>query len=187
MIDVRRLARGLALQALYEIDSTDKESQEVIYFRDASALVDKDARLLAYLVLRAYHADGEEAKDEDDPALETAPPENLLAPKEQELALKLVKGVLRNRQQLDAMIHRYAPEWPIDQMAIIDRNILRISIYEFGISLDTPIKVAINEAVELAKIFGSDTAPSFINGVLASLANRYDEIQDDLDDSRKPE
>ena len=82
----------------------------------------------------------------------------------------LVFGVLRYKEHLDSLIQRYAPEWPIDQMAPIDRNILRMALFEFSVDGQTPVKVAINEAVELAKIFGSDSAPRFVNGVLGSLA-----------------
>ena len=82
----------------------------------------------------------------------------------------LVNGVLQYKEDLDALIHRYAPEWPIDQMAPIDRNVLRMALFEFRIDGQTPVKVAINEAVELAKLFGSDSAPRFVNGVLGSLA-----------------
>ncbi|MCZ7542901.1 MAG: transcription antitermination factor NusB [Anaerolineae bacterium] len=89
---------------------------------------------------------------------------------------QLVNGVLEHISIMNAVIHRYAPEWPLDQMAIIDRNILRMAIFEFAVGGKTPIKVAINEAVELAKIFGSDSAPRFINGVLGTLASRQDEI-----------
>ncbi|MBN1287883.1 MAG: transcription antitermination factor NusB [Anaerolineae bacterium] len=89
---------------------------------------------------------------------------------------QMVQGVLSSKARMDVVIQDYAPEWPLDQMAIIDRNILRIAIYEFAVSGITPMKVAINEAVELAKVFGSDSAPRFINGVLGSLANRHREI-----------
>ncbi len=70
---------------------------------------------------------------------------------------------------MDILLGRYAPDWPVDQIAIIDRNILRISIYEILLCKDTPTKVAINEAVELAKRFGSDSSSRFVNGVLGSL------------------
>jgi N utilization substance protein B len=92
-------------------------------------------------------------------------------------AYALVNGVLTHQEHMDALIQEYAPEWPLEQMAVIDRNILRIAIYEFAVSGDTPLKVAINEAVELAKAFGSDSAPRFINGVLGSLASRHNEIR----------
>lgn len=84
-------------------------------------------------------------------------------------AQELVLGVHAHREQIDALIGRYAPEWPVDQIAIIDRNVLRISIYELLMRQDTPTKVAINEAVELAKQFGSDSSGRFVNGVLGSL------------------
>lgn len=84
----------------------------------------------------------------------------------------LVNGVLDQRARLDALIQQFAPEWPLDQMAIIDRNILRIAIYEFALAGETPIKVAINEAIELAKDYGSESASRFVNGVLGALAVR---------------
>jgi N utilization substance protein B len=68
------------------------------------------------------------------------------------------------------MIQQHAPEWPLDQMAIIDRNVLRIAIYEFAVAEMTPTRVAINEAIELAKLYGSDSSSRFVNGVLGALA-----------------
>ncbi len=88
----------------------------------------------------------------------------------------LVTGVLEHQDVLDAFIHEYAPEWPLDQMAYIDRNILRMAMYEFAVEGSTPVRVAINEAVELAKDFGSDSAPRFVNGVLGSLVGRREAI-----------
>lgn len=85
---------------------------------------------------------------------------------------KLVYGVIQHKEDMDKLIAEYAPEWPLDQMAVIDRNILRIAIFEFLIDAGTPVKVAINEAVELAKLYGADSAPRFINGVLGSLADQ---------------
>jgi N utilization substance protein B len=84
----------------------------------------------------------------------------------------VVQGVLAHQEQLDEMIIDHAPEWPIDQMAIIDRNILRIALFEFVIDQGTPPKVAINEAVELAKIYGSDSSQRFVNGVLGTLLSK---------------
>jgi N utilization substance protein B len=86
-----------------------------------------------------------------------------------EFARELALGVLGHQKRIDAAVGRYAPEWPVDQIAIIDRNILRIAIYEILLGRDTPIKVAINEAVELAKAFGSDSSGRFVNGVLGTL------------------
>lgn len=82
---------------------------------------------------------------------------------------KLVKGVASKREELDAILRPIAPEWPIEQIARIDRNILRIAIYELKESSKiVPPKVAINEAVELAKAFGSDNSSKFVNGVLGT-------------------
>jgi N utilization substance protein B len=93
-----------------------------------------------------------------------------------EFSLEIVTGVLPLIEELDIVIADHAPEWPMDQVAIIDRNILRIATWEFAISRRTPLKVAINEAIELAKVFGSDSTPRFVNGVLGSLANKEEEI-----------
>lgn len=97
-----------------------------------------------------------------------------------EFAYKLLNGVLANQDNMDHLIRRYAPEWPLNQMAIIDRNVLRIAIYEFLIDTETPIKVAINEAVELAKLYGSDSAPRFINGVLGTLAEQTAKLRQEI-------
>ena len=97
-----------------------------------------------------------------------------------EFSQAIVVGVLPIVDQLDGFIAEHAPEWPLDQVAIIDRNILRIALWEFAVYGKTPLKVAINEAVELAKVYGSDSAPRFVNGVLGSLASRQNEIQQAL-------
>ena len=87
-------------------------------------------------------------------------------------ARQLVKGVLDHLPGVDEIIAGLAPDWPLPQMAIVDRNILRIAIYEITVDGETPVKVAINEAVELAKLFGSDSSRRFVNGVLGTLASR---------------
>jgi len=130
-VKVRRQARIVALQALYEIDTTHHPVGTVLGQRLA-----------------------------EDP----------LPTEGEAFARELVTGVMEHQVKLDELIHHYAPEWPVEQMAVIDRNVLRIAIYEFSISRVTPTKVAINEAVELAKLFGSDSAPRFVNGVLGALA-----------------
>jgi N utilization substance protein B len=94
-----------------------------------------------------------------------------------EFARQIIFGVFPLTATLDQFIAIYAPEWPLDQIAAIDRNILRIALWEFAVSHETPVKVAINEAVELAKHYGSDSAPRFINGVLGALADHQHEIQ----------
>ncbi|MGA2821089.1 MAG: transcription antitermination factor NusB [Anaerolineales bacterium] len=127
----RRKARAVALQALYEVDSSSHSPGTVLRQRlEATPLSDELSRFAHQLML----------------------------------------GVLEHRQELDRMIARYAPEWPVEQIALVDRNILRIALWEFAITGETPTSVAINEAVELAKAFGSETSPRFVNGVLGSLA-----------------
>ncbi len=93
------------------------------------------------------------------------------------LAMRLVEGVLAHREALDTLILRYAPEWPLEQLAIIDRNILRIAIYEMGADDSTPVNVAIHEAIELAKTFGAESTPRFINGVLGALAAHESDLE----------
>ncbi len=135
----RTRARGIALQALYEIDMVNHPPADVLKQR-----------------------------------LEDAPVSEDLA----EFARQIVFGVLPLAHELDHIIAKYAPEWPLDQIAAIDRNILRVSCWEFAVRRETPVKVAINEAVELAKMYGSDSAPRFVNGVLGSLAeHQYDIVQ----------
>ena len=88
---------------------------------------------------------------------------------------ELVSGVFKNMQEIDSLIKKFAPEWPLEQIMIIDRNILRLGIYELMFSKreDVPAKVAINESIELAKTFGGRSSGKFVNGVLGSL---YEEI-----------
>jgi len=96
--------------------------------------------------------------------------EQALTPDLETFLRHLVLGVMEHTEALDRLIHEHAPEWPVPQLAIVDRNILRIAIYELTVSGQTPLRVAINEAVELAKQYGSDSTPRFINGVLGAFA-----------------
>jgi len=82
----------------------------------------------------------------------------------------LVEGVQTYRRQIDSIIQEHAPAFPVDQMAPIDRTILRIALYELVFAQDIPVKVSINEAVELAKRFGGDGTPRLVNGVLGAVA-----------------
>jgi len=82
---------------------------------------------------------------------------------------RLLFGVLRQQVGLDAIIQRIAPEWPVEQLSPVDRNILRLAAYEIMLDHSAPPKVAINEAVELAKMFGGDSSSRFVNGVLGTL------------------
>jgi len=83
---------------------------------------------------------------------------------------KLVSGVIQNKEKIDLNIQSFAPAWPIEQLPVVDRNILRLAIFEILLDNKVPMKVAINEAVELAKTFGSDNSPKFVNGVLGSVS-----------------
>jgi N utilization substance protein B len=131
-VKVRRQARFLALQTLFEVDSVDHPAERVLTQRlERSSL----------------------------------PPEG------EAFVSRLVKGVLEHRPDLDQVISGIATDWPLEQMAIVDRNILRIAIFEIMIDQETPVKVTINEAVELAKLFGSDSSQRFVNGVLGTLVS----------------
>ena len=85
-------------------------------------------------------------------------------------ARDLVLGVLAEREKLDGIIRKNAPAWPLEQVAAVDRSILRLAIYEIVIDNRVPMRAAINEAVELAKEFGGEASPKFVNGVLGSVA-----------------
>ncbi len=133
-VGVRRQARAIALQTLYEYDVTRHDVAAVMQRHVESRRL--DARVAAY-------------------------------------AAELVDGVLEHRDQLDSAIAEAAHEWPLDQMALIDKNILRVAIYEILFNNSVPAKAAINEAVELAKMFGSDASSRFINGVLGTIFSRF--------------
>ena len=97
--------------------------------------------------------------------------EGLDAPPEvRAFALELVEGVLANRERIDEVIRETAPAFPLDQIAVVDRNILRLAIYEILIDNKVPMRAAINEAIELAKEYGGENSPKFINGVLGSVS-----------------
>lgn len=98
----------------------------------------------------------------------------------------LTQSVITNQESIDALITQCAPEWPLDQVAIVDRNVLRVGIVElvYGDYEAVPPKVAINEAIELAKNFGSDSSPRFVNGVLGTIYREMGEPMKD-DDAQK--
>ena len=107
------------------------------------------------------------------------PPEQTIArqfegspasPEVVEFARELVTGVLESKERIDQTIQDTAPAFPVEQMAVVDRNILRLAIYEVIIDNRVPMRAAINEAVELAKEFGGENSPKFINGVLGSVS-----------------
>jgi transcription antitermination protein NusB len=95
-----------------------------------------------------------------------------------EFAQSLVAKTIELRDEIDKTIEKTAPEWPIEQVALIDRNIIRLAICEL-LNFETPPKVVINEAIELGKTFGSETSSKFINGVLGTVYRKSDKYQDE--------
>jgi N utilization substance protein B len=104
------------------------------------------------------------------PVLERYLAEADLSDENIEFVRGLVEGTLSNRGDIDGNIHRFAPAWPVDQLAMIDRNILRLAIFEILFDNEVPVKVAVSEAVELAKAFGSENSARFVNGVLGAVS-----------------
>lgn len=92
---------------------------------------------------------------------------------------KLLKGVMTKLPEIDKYIVKYATEWPLEQITIVDRNILRIGVYELVYDKDIPARVAINEAIEIAKTFGGASSGKFVNGVLGAIYNSMDKEEDD--------
>ena len=105
----------------------------------------------------------------DDPSLEWLIAEEAVPADAVQFAKALLRGVMDHCLGLDNMIQHYAPAWPVKQLALVDRNILRIALFELLYNPTTPRKTAVNEAVELAKVFGSESSARFVNGVLGSV------------------
>jgi len=99
---------------------------------------------------------------------------------DEDFARKTIHGVINNLEKIDSYIVKYAPDWPIEQITTVDRNILRLGIYEMVFNKDIPERVAINEAIEIAKAYGGESSSKFINGVLGA-------IYKDVDDNDKKE
>ena len=131
MTGMRRRARSIALQALYEVDSVGHDLEGTLTCLLANGGLSEETAVFI---------------DE------------------------LVRGVVHNKEEIDRSIKNFASAWPIEQIAVIDRNILRLAIFEILLDNKVPVKVAINEAVELAKTFGSDNSARFVNGVLGSVS-----------------
>ncbi len=124
------------------------------------------ARMLALQAL--YEVDAAARRPET--AIERLLAEADLSQEISEFSRSLVSGTIKNKDEIDRNIHKYAPAYPVEQLAIIDRNILRLAIFEILFDNKVPVKVAVNEAVELAKTFGSEKSAKFINGVLGSVS-----------------
>jgi len=131
-----------------------------------------EARGLALQVLYEYDVSGHPAGEILMNRLQENPEDEVMVA----FAREIIAGVIPLSDKLDVLIAENAPEWPLDQISSIDKNIIRISLWEFAVSKITPIKVAINEAVELAKVYGSDSSPRFVNGVLGSLSTEVTKI-----------
>lgn len=134
----RSLARRIALQVLYEVDSVGHKVGEVLSIHLSARQVSRKTR---------------------------------------QYTRRLVMGTIDHRTQADKVIRQYATEWPIEQMAIVDRNILRIAIFELAAEVQIPIGVVIDEAVTLASLYGADGSTSFINGVLGALVSDDERLQ----------
>lgn len=133
----RRQARVLALQTLYEVDLANHPVEIVL------------------------------ARSIEDQPEEIQTQASQWTPDIVDFAGRLLDQTITHRERLDTIIRAIAPEWPVQQMAVVDRSILRLSLAEM-LYMDTPHKVAINEAIELAKRYGSDSSPRFINGALGA-------------------
>ena len=130
--DPRRRSRWIAVQALYEWDTSGHDPLEAVAHR-----------------------------------LEDEPGTNRVGT----FARELVAGVRERQNEIDAVLARAAPQWPVDQMAVVDRNIIRVATFEVLFDNKTPVRAALNEAVELAKTFGGEGSPRFVNGVLGGVAS----------------
>ncbi len=157
----RHLSRSIAMQSLYEWDFYKNAVSSDLKFlnRTESELL---GEILEYNI------------KEFAPGL-----------KEDAFIRELVGGVMKNFSEIDDLIKKSAPEWPINQITMVDRNVLRVGIYEllYGDKKQVPPKVAINESIELAKTFGGDTSGKFINGVLGTIYRRSEGRKNNFDNS----
>lgn len=100
---------------------------------------------------------------------------------EKDFTVALINGTIANLKKIDKIISEYAPDWPIDQITVVDRNVLRVGIYELVFGKDVPPKVAINEAIELAKGYGGPSSGKFVNGVLGAIFKNMTKEEDGTD------
>lgn len=143
----RRQGREIALQLLYEIDTTQKSIQDLL----------KEKLHLRFPV-------------------ETEPLEETESNQVLDFAISLIQGVMEHKTSIDQTIERYATHWKISRMAKVDRNILRLATFEMQYCPEVPTSVSINEAIDLAKTYGSEDSSAFINGVLDQIAKSLREI-----------
>lgn len=144
---LRRKARESALQLLYEIDLCQKDPVEVLKLSEFLKVLPKEA-----------------GHDEETSA------------EQQKFCHDLVEGVSRNVREIDQLIESHSTHWKISRMALVDRNILRLAVFELLYCQDIPTSVSINEAIEIGKRFGTEESGSFINGVLDHIAKDLQKV-----------
>jgi transcription antitermination factor NusB len=198
--DVRSLARRVALQVLYEVDSSRHVISDVMRYHlivdDVSGKItdiDHEMALMINGIVRQLPQDSPIAIRLHQYIQAYDPATGKIRDQQSNIAIRisaivkyleaepdvtrLTHGVVKHQELLDSVIQSYAPEFPIDQVAIIDRNVLRLSLYELGFETQTPTSVAIDEAVTLARLFGSEGSPRFVNGVLGTVAVNIDAVR----------
>ncbi len=155
MANKRRKAREAALQILYmlELGRPQTVTTAMIRYWEHDWVVESDCHLCRL-----------ECRDRDKAKSRSSTPVNLQA--ESDFTKKLVDGVRKNREMIDQEIEKHSLNWKLNRMSYIDRNILRIAIFEILYCDEIPLKVAINEAIEIAKTYGDKSSAPFINGIL---------------------
>ena len=159
----RHIARSIVMQVLYELDFWCKEGefslQKSKLYKDKDKMVDKNVKEFA-------------------PELQ-----------DKSFITKLLDGVLKKQEKIDAVIDKSTPDWSMDQLAVVDRNVLRMGIYEllWGDRNEVPPKVAINEAIELAKTYGGESSGKFVNGVIGAIYKEIGEPQKGQKSKKKNE
>ena len=155
MANKRRKAREAALQILYMLErgQPKKETEAIVRYWEHDWVVESDCHLCK-----------EECKDRDKPKSRFSEPVNRQA--ESAFTKQLVDGVRKNSVNIDQEISRHSHNWKLNRMSFIDRNILRIAIFEILSCDEIPLKVSINEAIEIAKTYGDKNSAPFINGIL---------------------
>ena len=146
MTGPRRRSRVAALQILHQMD--------------VNGDLDADAALGLYFG-QLVAGGGAIAVDEDEPAASAE-----TGPVDRALVEQMIRGVFENRAELDQMLSAASKNWRVERMAVVDRNVIRLALYEIKFCADVPVAVAINEAIELCKQLGSAEAPAFVNGLL---------------------
>jgi N utilization substance protein B len=155
----RRRGREMALQMLYQLDMGDTTVQQVLHHFDPTDMV-----------LTEREIEAEESPESQPPAT----PVSLSMVKEaHEYARRLVEGTMERVDQLDGMIREQAENWRLERMSAVDRNVLRLAVFELAYEPDVPKRVVLDEGIELAKRFGSDQSSRFVNGILDGLLRKH--------------